>query len=79
MMSEGCKNKDIAEATGYHEAYHKKLVSKYRKGGMGALTDNHYPGNHLACRKISNGFYSSIHPGNESDGTNMERATEARL
>ena len=46
MMSEGHKNKDIAEATGYHEAYLRKLVSKYREGGLGALTDNHYPGNH---------------------------------
>mgnify|MGYP002626982284 CR=1 FL=1 len=46
MMSEGYKNKDIAEATGYHEAYLRQLVSKYREGGLGALTDNHYPGNH---------------------------------
>lgn len=46
MMSEGYKNRDIAEATGYHEAYLRQLVSKYREGGLGALTDNHYPGNH---------------------------------
>ena len=45
-MSEGHKNKDIAKATGYHEAYLRQLVSKYREGGLGALTDNHYPGNH---------------------------------
>ena len=46
MMSEGYKNKDIAERTGYHEAYLRKLVSKYREGGLGALIDNHYSGNH---------------------------------
>lgn len=51
MMSEGYKNRDIAEATGYHEAYLRQLVSKYREGGLGALTDNHYPGNH---RNLSN-------------------------
>ena len=37
MMSERYKNKEIAEATGYHEAYLKQLVSKYRKGGPEAL------------------------------------------
>ena len=46
MMSEGYKNKEIAKATGYHEAYLRQLVSKYREGGLGALTENHYPGNH---------------------------------
>ena len=46
MMSERYKNKEIAEATGYHEAYLKQLVSKYRKGGLEALTGNHYRGNH---------------------------------
>lgn len=46
MMIEGYKNKDIAEATGYHEAYLRQLVSKYREGGLEALTENHYPGNH---------------------------------
>ena len=51
MMSEGYKNRDIAETTGYHEAYLRQLVSKYREGGLGALTDNHYPGNH---RNLSN-------------------------
>ena len=51
LMSEGYKNRDIAEATGYHEAYLRQLVSKYREGGLGALTDNHYPGNH---RNLSN-------------------------
>ena len=51
MMSEGYKNRDIAEATGYHEAYLRQLVSKYREGGLGALTENHYPGNH---RNLSN-------------------------
>ena len=51
MMSEGYKNRDIAEATGYHAAYLRQLVSKYREGGLGALTENHYPGNH---RNLSN-------------------------
>lgn len=46
MMSEGRKNKEISEATGYHESYLKRLVFKYRKDGLGALTDNHYYGNH---------------------------------
>ena len=46
MMVKGYKNKDIAEVTGYHEVYLKKLISKYRKGGLEALTENHYHGNH---------------------------------
>ena len=46
MMSEGHKNKDIAKATGYHEVYLKQLMSKYRKNGLHALTENHYSGNH---------------------------------
>ena len=46
MMVKGYKNKDIAKVTGYHEVYLKKLVSKYRKGDLEALTENHYHGNH---------------------------------
>ena len=46
MMAKGYKNKEIAQVTGYHEVYLKKLISKYRKGGLEALTGNHYRGNH---------------------------------
>ena len=45
LMAEGIKNKEISEKIGYHEVYLKTLVAKYRKGGLEAITGNHYHGN----------------------------------
>ena len=46
LKAEGRKGKEIAELTGYSPWYISKLAAKYRKGGMEAITGNHYGGNH---------------------------------
>ena len=46
MRADGAGAKKISEATGYHPAYVSTLVSKYIHGGLEAITENHYGGNH---------------------------------
>ena len=45
MRADGVSSKKISEATGYHQAYVSRLVSKYIHGGLEAITGNHYGGN----------------------------------
>ena len=45
LYAEGAKRREIAEKCEYAEAYVSELVGKYRDGGLGALVENHYPGN----------------------------------
>jgi len=46
LYAGGVKRREIAEKCEYAEAYISELVGKYRDGGLAALVDNHYPGNH---------------------------------
>ena len=45
LKAAGCTGREIAEMTGYHSGYITKLAAKYRKGGIEAITGNHYGGN----------------------------------
>ncbi len=45
LRAEGRTGKEIAEITGYSLWYISKLAAKYRKGGIEAITGNHYGGN----------------------------------
>ena len=45
LRADGCTSKAISEATGFHPAYISTLVSKYIRGGIEAITGNHYGGN----------------------------------
>ena len=40
------KLREVAHATGFHEAYVSQLVAKYRDNGLEAISGNHYGGNH---------------------------------
>jgi len=46
LYAKGEKRKEIAEKCEYAEAYISELVGKYRDGGLAAMVENHYPGNH---------------------------------
>ena len=46
LYAEGAKRREIAEKCEYAQAYISELVGKYRDGGLSALVENHYPGNH---------------------------------
>ena len=46
MKAEGHTGREIAEMTDYNPGYISKLAAKYRKGGIEAITGNHYRGNH---------------------------------
>ncbi len=45
LRAEGRMGKEIAEITEYSPWYISKLAAKYRKGGIEAITGNHYRGN----------------------------------
>ena len=45
MRAEGAKASEIAVATGFHENSVCRIVLKYRKGGIEAISGNHYGGN----------------------------------
>lgn len=45
LRSQGVKPKVIAEETKFNQKYISELVAKYFKGGIAAITENHYGGN----------------------------------
>ena len=45
MRAQGQSAEDVGRACEYHPSYITTLVAKYRKGGLAAITENHYPGN----------------------------------
>ena len=50
LKAEERTGQEIAEMTGYNSGYITKLAAKYRKGGIEAITGNHYGGN---CRNMT--------------------------
>ena len=46
MRAKGNKLAEIAQATGYSFSNITKLVRRYRAGGLAAIVENHYGGNH---------------------------------
>lgn len=46
LRAKGASGNEVSKATGFHSAYVSRLVSKYRKHGIGALCCSHYGGNH---------------------------------
>ena len=45
LRASGERAKEIATATGFHAAYISQLTAKYQKGGIEAISGNHYGGN----------------------------------
>ena len=45
LKATGCTGAEIAKLTDYNPGYISKLAAKYRKGGIEAITGNHYGGN----------------------------------
>ena len=45
LRASGMSAREISEQTGFHSAYITQLSSKYRHGGIEAITGNHYGGN----------------------------------
>ena len=45
LRAEGKSAEEVSAATGFHKAYISQLTSKYRKGGIEAISGNHYGGN----------------------------------
>ena len=46
LKATGLTGQEIAEMTDYNPGYISKLAAKYHKGGIEAITGNHYGGNH---------------------------------
>lgn len=45
LRSQGVKPKDVAAETKFNRKYISELVAKYIKGGISAISENHYGGN----------------------------------
>ena len=45
LRASGKSAKEVASATGFHAAYISQLTAKYQKGGIEAISGNHYGGN----------------------------------
>ncbi len=45
LKAEGRTGQEIAKITGYNSGYITRLAAKYRRGGIEAITGNHYGGN----------------------------------
>ena len=45
LRAEGKSEEEVSAATGFHKAYISQLTAKYRKGGIEAISGNHYGGN----------------------------------
>lgn len=45
LRAKGMRSEAVAKETGFHPAYITTLVRKYRKGGLEAISGNHYGGN----------------------------------
>ena len=45
LRAEGKSAEEVSAATGFHSAYISQLTAKYRKGGIEAISGNHYGGN----------------------------------
>ena len=50
LKATGRTGEEIAKLTDYNPGYISKLAAKYRKGGIEAITGNHYGGNHRNMR-----------------------------
>jgi transposase len=46
LYAQGEKRKNIVQITGYDANWICALASRYQREGLGALVENHYPGNH---------------------------------
>lgn len=46
LRAKGATREEVAAATGFHEGSVSRLVLKYRRNGIEAITGNHYGGNH---------------------------------
>ena len=45
LRASGKSAEEVASATGFHAAYISQLTAKYQKGGIEAISGNHYGGN----------------------------------
>ena len=45
LRAKGKSAEEVSTATGFHKAYISQLTAKYRKGGIEAISGNHYGGN----------------------------------
>ena len=46
LRAKGAKAQEVAEQTGFYPTTITRLVEKYRKNGLEAISGNHYGGNH---------------------------------
>ena len=46
LRASGKSAEEVSAATGFHKAYISRLTAKYRSGGIEAIVENHWGGNH---------------------------------
>jgi len=57
MYARGAKSEEIRQRTGYSQNHIYDIAAQYREQGLGALAENHYPGNHRNMSREEEGRF----------------------
>jgi transposase len=84
LYSKGVNHAIIAGKTGYSPSYVGRLISKFRKKGLAALTENNYLGNNRNMgleeeRELLNNFKVKAEKGNIVSTNEMKIAHEKKV
>ena len=84
LRAQGKKRAEVAEVTGFAASYITQLTAKYCKYGIGAITENHYPGNHRNMsfeeeQQMLEPFIQAAQAGQIVETSEILKAYEARL
>ena len=84
LRAKGLKLKEVAEKTGFHEAYVTTLVAKYRQKGLDWISGNNYGGNRRNMSveeeaEILAPFKARAEKGELIDVGEMEEAYQAKV
>ena len=84
LFSQGKKNAEVAERTGYFTKYISQLVRKYRDHGIGAIIENKYPGNRRNMsiqqeKDFLDGFKKEAEEGKMIEVSEIKKAYEEKV
>lgn len=84
LRSQGMKPKDIAAEMKFNRKYISELVAKYFKGGISAIAENHYGGNHKNLsytqeKEILKAYEELAEAGQIIETSDIKRAYEAKV
>ncbi len=84
LRAEGKNRNEVSTKTGFCKQYITDLTANYHKNGLGAIVDNHYPGNHRNMSfedeaAILKGFEKAAEEGKVVETSDILKAYEEKL